>query len=175
MASNDLYQVVFDGTLTGELEQEQVKKNLAAMFKMNATQVEALFSGKSIVIKRNVDEETAKKFSNAFTKAGAKCTLVGGQAAATKPSQPITSESEERATGRMAGKDMLDKKVPTDLGGLTMSEAGETIPTQDVAEDFEIPDLSQLSMSQDESYLVEPTEQPEPDVNISGLSVEDID
>ena len=84
MASNEQFQIVFDGTLTGNIELEQVKKNLAAMFKMNATQVEALFSGKSIVIKRNVDEATAKKYDMAFAKAGAKCTLISSQSSTAK-------------------------------------------------------------------------------------------
>ncbi len=175
MVSDELYQVIFDGTLSGDIELEQVKKNLAAMFKMNATQVEAMFSGKPIVIKRNVDSAAAEKYRAAFLKAGAKCSLVGSQPSAEESLNTTPSESGERATGRMAGKDIINKEVPADLSNLSMGAAGETIPTQQIDRDFKAPDLSGLSVSEDDDYLVEPTEKPEPDVDISGLSVEDID
>jgi hypothetical protein len=176
MTNSELYQIVFDGTLTGEIAVDKVKSNLGAMFKMNATQVEALFSGKPIVIKRNVDEATAKKYQAAFTKAGAQCTLIAASTAQspTKAATP-SSGSISRETGRMSGKDIVNKKVPTNLGGLTIGQPGETIPTQAVDQEFELPDLSQLSLAQDEDYLTKPKDTPEPNVNISGLKMEDID
>ena len=175
MSGDQLYQIVFDGTLTGEVETAQVKKNLAVMFKMNATQVEALFSGKPIVIKRNIDNATAKKYGAAFIKAGAKCTIIESSPSAPQSAPAPKQSSEQRVTGRMSGKDIVNKKIPADLGGLSMAEAGADIPTQTIEHEFELPDLSNLSMSVDESYLVKPAEHPEPSVNISGLSMEDIE
>lgn len=176
MADNSLYQVVFDGTLTGKIGLDKVKKNLAAVFKMNAAQVEALFTGNPVVIKRNVDEATAKKYVQAFQKAGAKCILIADRAA----SSPSTSAAPaaggiSRETGRMSGKDIVKKSVPKDLGGLSLGQPGETIPTLNEQQEIELPDLSALSLAKDDGYLVKPSNVPEPKVNIKGLKVEDID
>jgi hypothetical protein len=179
MPNTRLYQIVFDGSLTGKIAADQVRQNLAAMFKMNATQVEALFSGNSIVIKRNIDEATAKKYQLAFNKAGAICTLVASTAADT-PTKPAAASTNaggavSRETGRLAGKDIVNKKIPTDLGGLSLGKPGDKIPTLTSRQDYELPDLSELSLAQDDGYLVEPEETPEPKVNIAGLKMEDID
>lgn len=177
----DTYHIVFEGKLTGEVGLADTKKQLAGMFKMNATQVEALFTGKPVVIKRNVDEATAAKFKAAFKKAGAVCRIVpagNGETTASKPARPADSASPPSAqsagndaTGRMAGKDIVQKKVPQDLGGLAMGQAGEDIPTYAENIDIDIPDVSGLSFSSDEEgYLVPTKETPEPKVDISGLS-----
>jgi hypothetical protein len=177
MSNSQLYQIVFDGTLTGEIAVSKVKQNLAAMFKMNATQIEALFSGNPIVIKRNIDEDTAKKYQLAFNKAGAKCTLVPSSAVQSPTTAGTTARtgSISRETGRMSGKDIVNKKVPTDLGGLSLGKVGENIPTKTVVPEYELPDLSTLSLAQDDGYLAKPIDTPEPKVNIAGLKMEDID
>jgi hypothetical protein len=177
------YHIVFDGTLTGEVGLADTKKQLAAMFKMNATQVEALFTGKPVVVKRNVDEATAAKFKAAFKKAGAACKVVPANAdkkPASAASGPVASSASAAsgsapaagsdAGGRMAGKDILNKQVPQDLGDLSMGEPGEDIPTRADDADAPIPDVSGLSLSNDEGYLVPEKDTPEPDVDISGLS-----
>ncbi|MBN1379378.1 MAG: hypothetical protein JXA04_09085 [Gammaproteobacteria bacterium] len=174
MTDGQLYQVVFDGTLTGKIASDKVKQNLAAMFKMSATQVEALFSGKPIVIKRNVDEDTATKYKLAFQNAGAICTLVAGNTTQSPSAAPVTS-SVSRATGRMAGKDIVNKKIPADLGGLSMGKVGENIPTKSIEPEYELPDLSELSLAAEDGYLTNPSDIPEPKVNIKGLKMEDID
>ena len=180
MTDTQLYQIAFDGTLTGEIAIEKVKSNLGAMFKMNATQVEALFSGKPIVIKRNVDQATAQKYQNAFKKAGAQCTLIADRPAAS-PSKPAAGGGTtaaggiSRETGRMAGKDIVNKQIPTDLGNLSLGAAGENIPTLDEHAEFELPDLSALSLASDDVYLAKHKDVPEPEMDISGLKAEDID
>src|ERR1044071_6481430 len=74
------YQVVFEGKLTGELPLDEVKRNLSALFKMKAEQVDALFSGKPVVIKRDIDQATALKYQAAFKKAGAICSVLSDAA-----------------------------------------------------------------------------------------------
>ena len=182
------YHIAFDGKLTGDIELAIVKKNLAALFKMNATQVEALFTGKPVVVKRDVDEATAKKYAAVFKKAGAVCSVVNAEAqqrAATPPKspapapagaaqQPPTASPQDRG-GRMAGKDIVHINVPQNLGDLSMAGAGEQIPTLDVDVDVQIPDTSSLSMSNDDGYLAPEHEDKPPQVDISGLSLEKSD
>lgn len=183
--ADQIFNVIFDGRTTGDVELPEVKKKIAAIFKMNATQVEALFSGKPMVIKRGVDEATAKKYKAAFKQAGAICTITSGAqssspaaapAAAATPAQPRNQavfETGERPTGRNAGKDIVNKKVPSDFGGISVGAAGERIPTLSIDKDFDMPDISELSMSGKDTLLVKPSSKASPDVDTSGLSMEE--
>lgn len=177
------YHIIFEGKLTGEVAPEQVKKNLASVFKMNATQVESLFTGKPVAIKRDVDETVAKKYIAVFKKAGAVCTVTPAGASATpkaaqKPqAKPATTGASASASadrsGRMAGKDFVNLEVPDDLGSLSMGAAGDTIPVLEDNTPIEIPDTSSLTMSSDDGNLVPEHEVPEPQIDISELSVEE--
>ena len=73
--AEEFYDVVFSGQLSGIYPVDQVKKNLAKLFKLGSQKVESLFSGKKVKIKRNVNFNTAQKFNRAFEKAGAVCVL----------------------------------------------------------------------------------------------------
>src|SRR5688572_10688744 len=91
------YQVIFEGKLTGERPLDEVKRSLAALFKMKAEQVDALFTGKPVIIKRDIDQATALKYQAAFKKAGAVCTVATddaentAQRAKTKPTVSPTN------------------------------------------------------------------------------------
>lgn len=77
------YQVVFRGELTGEHPAETVKQRLADLFGMPTGRIDALFSGKPVVVKKNVDRGTAERFEQTFRKAGAVCEIRAPDAAAT--------------------------------------------------------------------------------------------
>lgn len=65
------YQLVFSGDIIPGEDLDRVKKNFAKILKIDPGQVERLFSGRSTVVKKGVDIETAQKFKSAFKKAGA--------------------------------------------------------------------------------------------------------
>ncbi len=175
--------VIFEGRLTGDLPLEQVKANLAAMFKMNGSQVESLFSGKPIAIKRNVDKQLANKYVTALQKAGAICKIISAEQTNTAappqntqvkektPAQQPSSGTQQGASARNYGRDIVNLAVPADLSGLNMAEAGEIL-VESVEIQPEIPDTSGLSFSTDEKPLAPPTTTPEPKLDISGFSIE---
>lgn len=65
------YSVIFSGKVAEGFEVEQVKQNMAQVFKLSADKVERLFSGKPVAIKRSVDQSAALKIRNVMAKAGA--------------------------------------------------------------------------------------------------------
>lgn len=67
------YQIVFNGTLSDGREINEVKRNLASLFKTNETKIEQLFASLPIVVKRDVDYDGALKYQQALRKAGAIC------------------------------------------------------------------------------------------------------
>lgn len=174
------YHVIFEGQTTGERDLADVKRQLAALFKMNVTQVESLFSGKPVVIKRDIDAQTAQKYAAAFKKAGAICKVTGpgGTGATAKPSTtPAPAQAAPAATSSntpaasLSTRDVVNIKVPNDLTGLSVAQTGEDIPVLAVEVDVNIPDTQGLSVATDDGYLAPQKNIPAPNVDISNLSI----
>lgn len=177
------YQVIFEGKLTGECPLDEVKRNLAALFKMKTEQVDALFSGKPVVIKRDIDQATALKYQAAFKKAGAECAITADTAentaqrsqakpAASAPNSGASANPGDRG-GRMAGKDIVNIAIPQNLSGLSLAETGAVLESLPSNQNAKIPDTSGLSFSRDDAALLaQPKKAVEPKVDISGLALE---
>ena len=70
-----LFEIAFSGQIHDDAELGEVKASIARMFKADEVTIARLFSGKRIVIKKNLTAEAADKYSIAFTKAGAICEM----------------------------------------------------------------------------------------------------
>jgi len=71
--SDELFEVAFSGQIRDGADLEQVKEKVGKMFKADEAKIATMFSGKRLLIKRNLDREAATKYRAAFKKAGAKC------------------------------------------------------------------------------------------------------
>ena len=80
------YSILFDGTLVEGANQSAVAARLAALFKQPSAKMAYLFSGRTIVIKRDITREVAERYRRAFLKAGAVCRV---QDAGKKRSAPV--------------------------------------------------------------------------------------
>lgn len=69
------YEVVFYGQIHEDANLSEVKARIGKMFKADEVTIARLFSGKRIVIKKDLSAEAADKYSIAFAKAGAICDL----------------------------------------------------------------------------------------------------
>ena len=67
------YKLIFEGRILEGCEAEEVKKNLAALFKISAEKIEKYFVGRPVVIRKDADQQTAAKIEKAFRDAGAVC------------------------------------------------------------------------------------------------------
>ena len=71
MSENEqLFRVVFDGSLTGEYDEATAKKRFGRLFHLDDQRVNSLFSGKNYVIKNNVTESQAMEFMIKVAEAG---------------------------------------------------------------------------------------------------------
>jgi len=70
------YKLLFHGAVRKDQHPAVVRSRLQKMLKANDAQIEAMFSGKPVTIKKNIDEATADKYLEAFVAAGAKLELV---------------------------------------------------------------------------------------------------
>ncbi len=71
----ELYDIFFRGGVMPGENIDNVKDNLAKLFKANATQIDAMFSGRAIVIKKSLGKDAALQYQAAMEKAGAKVIL----------------------------------------------------------------------------------------------------
>ena len=68
--------LVFKGETKQGTNLEDVKQNLAALFKKDAASIDRMFDGKPRTIKQNIDLDTYDKIARMLDKAGAKCSAV---------------------------------------------------------------------------------------------------
>ena len=198
------YEVVFNGMLVRGFEPDQVKQNLAKLFKTDVSKIESLFSGSMVVIKAGLDKEAATKYQTAMKNAGAVCAIREKASAnvTEKPSTPAApvaqqkttstneaavSESTSPVSGSSADNDMLappgvqlveHEVVPEpdiDISSISMAEVGA-----DVTDPVPVPsspeyNLDGLDMAEVGADVTDPVEPPSPpEFNLDGLDMAEV-
>ena len=67
----DKYRLTFKGELKEGVSPESVKSQLAKMFKVGPKRLEQLFSGRRVVVKKNIDRATGEKMQRRLAQIGA--------------------------------------------------------------------------------------------------------
>jgi hypothetical protein len=71
------YRVIFKGEIAPAADPLEVRKNLAALYRVDIKEIERFFSGKRFVLKENIDLEAARKYTAQFeAKTGARCAVI---------------------------------------------------------------------------------------------------
>ncbi len=194
--SDELYEVAFSGEIAEGADPEAVKAKVGAMFKADANKLAHLFSGKRVVIKKNIDQATAQKYKTALSNAGALCEVkpVGGVTTevdkAPSPPQPqepvqTTNASSSASTkSGTSGEGNAPAAPQTDPLGITASDISELSVSvapvgsqmQDDIKEVSAPDvdISELDMApagSDLGQVRKGDEPPPPDTD--GLSLVD--
>ncbi len=111
------YNLIFKGTIADGYRVEQVKKNLADLFKVDQQKVESLFTNDSVVLKKDLNHESALKYRKALLKAGAVCNIKpsGGSADSlplekAAPPAPAVQALKQSAPPPLPNQ-TLDKKI----------------------------------------------------------------
>ncbi len=116
------YQVIFYGKIKPGADIESVKNNLAQVFRLDEKKVEALFSGKKKVIKKEADRALCQKTKRVFDAAGAVVTIVpltNGEAPPPEKDEPESGPAESKP---------VPPPLPVQTGSGSAGVAPETIP-----------------------------------------------
>ena len=106
---SERFNLVFSGDLARGADLAQAKKNLGRLFKISDEKVEALFSGKAITLKKNLDFATANKYRTAIKNAGCRADLVE-ESTAEVASQPGDSSSQPNDSLSQNGQALSDER-----------------------------------------------------------------
>jgi uncharacterized protein YbjQ (UPF0145 family) len=133
------YNIVFEGKTVPGKEIDLVKKALMNILKADDQSIDRLFSGKRVLIRKNVEAGTAKKFLKAFEDVGAVCNLeqvkVSGKVSA--PNQQEGIEMTEADSGKsQVVKPESAQSVRTADGEEMIITNIETVPGKSIVEHF---------------------------------------
>jgi len=155
---SNTYAIVFKGEVLDGANSTAVQQKVGAMFKADAAKLAALFSGKPVAIKKNVDEATANKFVAAFAKAGAKA-YVKDMAAPAPAAAPAPQEetitaapppAEAAPASPATSSSSSDEVSYNPDADASLREAPQTVVN------LQAGSLEGLSMSEPTGFLVEP-------------------
>ena len=182
--SDDFFEVAFSGQVVDAADLDNIKARVGKMFNADDAKIAQLFSGKRIVIKKNIDRATADKYGNAFSKAGA-IAEVKSMAAAISPVADAEKlpEPAKQADNSDAETDNLTppKTNPLGITGDQIDDLAATIaPVGSVMQDnikaVDVPnyDLSGLDVAPVGSQLgASKKEADPPPPDTAGLSMAD--
>lgn len=162
--SDQLFEVAFSGEISEGASADDVKARLGKMFNADEAKLALLFSGRRVVIKKNIDRATADKYKTALNRAGAECEVasMGGEAIPAKPAAavPAAGTAASAATPTAQYKSSYDGEVepppqvdPLGINGDDIEDLAVTIAPvgSELQDDYEEPE--------------------EPDIDVAGLEV----
>ena len=165
--AESLFDIAFSGQMMPGADPMQVKTNLATLFKTDAARIEALFSTRT-VIKKRVDENTARHYQAVLAKAGAQVEMVRIDPAAAPPAAPTVMTMAE--PGVWLVEPVMVPVPEFDLSGITLAEVGANLAEPSVPEVPQF-DLSGLQLAPPGTVLDDQPPPPPANINTSALSL----
>jgi len=183
----DRYQVIFSGRMLPGKDPTQVRQRVGQMFRIAGPQLERLFSGAPVVIKKDIDLDTATRFRDAFEGAGALVELkkLGAEpdtaamrvpTAATRgeserepiPPPPANPQGLELAPARTGSLiDCASREQPTpipDISGIHLAEPGAAVASSTPEPSVPTPDISGIELAEPGARIGD--EQPVPPLQV---------
>ena len=111
---SEAYSVVMTGKIIEGFDLDQVKANVSRLFKLNGEQLEKMFSGKPVTIRRGIDKEQAVRLRSALTKAGALAAVKTVRPAAEKVAPASRSNIAANAAPAAARQPASEKEPAPD-------------------------------------------------------------
>jgi hypothetical protein len=93
------YRILFGGKIAKGRDVEEVKRNLTSLFKLAGGKIEQFFTGRQVVIKKNLSFQSAMKYKVAFETAGAVCRVQEVDSGPTMARHPETDKNETLEVG----------------------------------------------------------------------------
>lgn len=198
-----MYQLVFKGECVSGVDENTARQQAKALFKASDAQVEKMFSGGRVVIRNNLDGQTAQKYQGALKKNGMIAYIepmegaeapdsgearpeTGAEAGSGAGQQPREEAASSSGSGAAAAGPVeqepgdrlpvAGEKVDTILSGsgLSLGKPGEQLGTIREETPPEFEHLDDWSVAPPGEDLVESDDRPDPPApDVSHLSLAD--
>jgi len=129
MASH--YKLLFRGAIHADQHAAVVRPRLQALLKASDAQMDVMFSGKPVTIKKSVDEATAERYLDAFFKAGAKLELVEAAAPAAQAVKQPEVAAKPAATDSKANSTAESAQTEADNAAFQLADVGADLVAAD--------------------------------------------
>lgn len=124
-----MHKIIFSGELVAGFDTEEVKANLGKLFKIeDSAKLDALFSGKDITLKKNLEAEQARRYEATLSNAGAMVRI----------DPPLTQFDDEEedlppptTSGNALNFNTIAMATPEALAAGEMPAAGEPATTDE--------------------------------------------
>ncbi|MCU7906742.1 MAG: hypothetical protein KZQ76_13035 [Candidatus Thiodiazotropha sp. (ex Epidulcina cf. delphinae)] len=188
--SVESYDVYYSGAILKGRDPEEVKRKISAMFKLEGGQLERLFSGKPVPIKKGVDMDRAGKFRVAFRDAGGLVDIVPAGQPAPAPKPPARTRPRPATPSSPAGSGSSTQEMTLAEGPMEPPPDEDAIPVaapdyplsspqgfdlSDCApevEATELPDISALNLDRPGIGINEPPDPEPPEIDTSALALD---
>ena len=121
--AEESFQLVFRGEVLEGQARPAVIERIGTLLKLEASQTEALFSGRTVVLKRNVAKAVAARYLAAFRTAGARLRVLPSRDRAPAAPTPAAPTRAEQALVSPAG-DAEPADMPLASWSLAAADAG---------------------------------------------------
>ena len=133
------YNIIFEGKTVPGKEIDLVKKALMNILKADEQSIDRLFSGKRVLIRKNVEAGTAKKFLKAFEDVGAVCNLeqvkVSGEVSASNQHEGIEMTGTDSGKNQVVKPESAQSARTADGEEMIITNI-ETVPGKSIVEHF---------------------------------------
>jgi len=169
------YSIVFTGELKATVSRDQAILNLAQMFKKDTAAIEKLFTGKKIVIKRNLDQQSASKYQMALANAGVVSELIEEKSdISSRQNAAVQAPMNKALTMADVGVTIIDNIEPPEpminISSLSISETGSTLVEADIVTAANI-ELPSYGIAPTGATLNEDKAAEQPSIDTSSLSL----
>ena len=189
--SDQLFEVAFSGKISDGADADDVKAKVGKMFNADEAKLAQLFSGKRIVIKKNIDQATAAKYKTALNRAGADCEIksLGGEgpaqattaasaAAPAAASQAVSQEYETKYDGEVEPPPQID---PLGITGEQIEELSASLAPvgSELQNEYEVAEAPQIDTAGLDvapvgaDLITSQKEQEPPPPDITGITLEE--
>ena len=156
--SEQRYNVVLTGEISGAAPMDEVRSQLQSLFKLRENEVLQLLAGRPSVVKRGVNLGLAARYRDAFLAIGAEALIEVAYEASPPPAEAEAHAASIRAADT-----------------LTLAAAGEPLPQPHTLPAAPLPDISAMRLLEGHDWSLEDCQPPQPPplvVDIGHLSIE---
>ncbi|WP_462320468.1 hypothetical protein [Halochromatium sp.] len=192
------YQLIFSGCLQSGVQLEQGRQAVKERFKLSNAQLDRLFSGRPVTVKRSLDRANAERYQRAFVAAGALVEVAPAAPpeadslklddTASIESAPASQTPAPRANDAINAStlaDPSDQETRTDAtskredaNATQLLPPGSPIGEQPTTPDAPPPDISHLQLAPSETTSLEdcaPSPETPPPLDLSTLELLSLD